>query len=99
MKHAKPNKGFYERFKETVKKENFKNALLLIFVGIILALAMIFAILSLYEYANSGLPGYKEKPYFTVEPWTIGVEIVTEEPEPIYPKYFNYNIEETETNG
>lgn len=94
MKHAKPKKSLDERFKETVK-----STLFLIFVGIILALAMIFAVLSLYEYANSGLPGYEEKPYFSVEPWTIGVELVTEKPEPTYPTHFTYNIEETETNG
>lgn len=99
MKHAKPNKDFNERFKETVKKENFKNALPIIFVSIILALAMIFAVLSLYEYANSGFSGYEEKPYFSVEPWTMGVELVTEGPEPTYPTYFTYNTEETETNG
>lgn len=99
MKHAKPKKSLDERFRETVKKENFKNTLLLIFIAIILALAMIFAVLSLYEYANSGLPGYEEKPYFSVEPWTMGVELVTEKPDPTYPTYFTYNIEETETNG
>lgn len=86
MKHAKPRKIP-------------KKALLLIFVGIALALTMIFAILLIYEYANSKYSGYEEKPYFSVEPWTMGVERVTEEPEPTYPTYFTYNTEETETNG
>lgn len=99
MKHAKSNKDFDKQFKETAKKETFKSTLLLIFIGIILVLTMIFAVLSLYEYANSELPGYEEKPYFSVEPWTIGVELVTEEPAPTHPTYFTYNTEETETNG
>lgn len=99
MKHAKPKESLDERFKKAVKKETRKNTLLLVFVGIMLALAMMFAILSLYEYANSGQPGYEEKPYFSVEPWTMGVELVTEEQDPTYPTYFVYNTEETETNG
>ena len=86
MKHAKPRKIH-------------KKALLIIFVVAALVLSMIFAILSLYEYANSGQPGYEEKPYFSVEPWTMGVELVTEESDSTYPTYFVYNTEETETNG
>ena len=94
MKHAKPNKSFTKRF-----KENFKSTFLLFLAVIMLIAAMIFGIFAVYEYANSGLPGYEERPYFSVEPWTMGVELVTEKPDPTYPKYFTYNTEETKTNG
>lgn len=90
MKHAKPNKSFAKRFKEN---------LLLLLAVIMLIAAMIFAIFAVCEYANSGLPGYEERPYFSVEPWTMGVELVTEKPDPTYPRYFTYNTEETKTNG
>lgn len=86
MKHAKPRKIP-------------KKALFLIFVVAVLVLSMIFAILLLFDYASSGYSGYKETPYFSIEPWTMGIERVTEEPEPTYPTYFTYKTKETETNG
>ena len=86
MKHAKPRKIL-------------KKALFLIFVVAALVLSMIVAILLLFDYASSGYSGYKETPYFSIEPWTMGIERVTEEPEPTYPTYFTYKPKETETNG
>lgn len=86
MKHAKPRKIP-------------KKALFLIFVVTALVLSMIFAILLLFDYASSKYSGYKETPYFSIEPWTMGIERVTEEPEPTYPTYFTYKTKETETNG
>lgn len=78
MKHAKP------------KKTNWPVIIVTILVVIATIVAFIFAVYYVFEYHQSGLPGYEEKAYFSVEPWTMGVELVTEEPEPTYPLYFEY---------
>lgn len=78
MKHAKP------------PKHNWLEIVVIIMLVITTIVAFIFAAYFLFDYNNSGLPGYEEKAYFSVEPWTIGVELVTEEPEPTYPKHFEY---------
>ena len=79
MKHARP------------PKRSLPIRILAIIIVILLVISLIFGMVySLVKYSNSGLPGYKEKPYFSVEPWTIGVELVTEEPELTYPRYFEY---------
>ena len=78
MKHAKP------------PKHNWLEIAVIIILVITTIAAFIFAAYFLLDYSNSGLPGYEEKAYFSVEPWTIGVELVTEEPEPTYPKHFEY---------
>lgn len=87
MKHAKP------------RKTNWPVVMVTIISVIALVALFIFMCYEVFDFHNSGKIEYHEKPYFTVEPWTIGVELATGGPTPTYPKYFTYNTEETETDG